>query len=55
MGIALIICMGITMVIAILWTRGIDKAMTDYPDYKGEDLFGAFDNIEKQKKKKENE
>jgi len=55
MGIALIICMGLTVGIAVLWTRGIDKAMTDYPDYKGDDLFGTFDNINKQKKKKEDE
>ena len=53
MGIALIICMGITMVIAILWTRGIDNMKNEHPDYKGEDLFGYFDNINKTKKENE--
>jgi hypothetical protein len=55
MVMALIICMGITIAIAIAWARGIDRAMKDYPDYRGDDLFGYFDYLDKQKKKKENE
>jgi hypothetical protein len=28
-----------TAIIAVLWTRGIDKMSKDHPDYKGEDLI----------------
>lgn len=43
MGIALVIIMGVTMTIAILWTRGIDNAKKNYPEYKGKDLFNEED------------
>ena len=26
--------------VAIFWVRGIDHMKENYPDYKGEDLFG---------------
>jgi len=45
----------VILLIAIMWTRGIDKMKDEHPDYKGEDLFGYFDKLDKQKKKKENE
>lgn len=55
MGISIIIIFIVTLLVAIAWTRGIDKMKDEHPDYKGEDLFGTFDNINKQKKKKEDE
>jgi hypothetical protein len=29
--------------ITLVWTRGIDNMKTNYPDYKGEDLFDEED------------
>ena len=43
MAIALVIIMGVTMTIAILWTRGIDYMQKNHPDYKGKDLFNEDD------------
>ena len=31
-------------IVAILWVRGIDYMKENHPDYKGEDLFGEWDN-----------
>lgn len=39
MVISLVIVLGITFVIAVLWARGIDNAQKNYPDYKGEDFL----------------
>lgn len=37
----------ISAIIAILWVRGIDYMKENHPDYKGEDLFGEFDENDK--------
>ena len=37
--------------VAWAWVRGIDRAMQDWPDYRGEDLF---DEIPKKTKQTEN-
>ncbi len=34
-------------IISYLWVRGIDYMKENYPDYKGEDLFGEFDEDDK--------
>ena len=33
--------------ISYLWVRGIDYMQENYPDYKGQDLFGEFDEDDK--------
>jgi len=33
--------------ISYLWVRGIDYMKENHPDYKGEDLFGDFDENDK--------
>jgi hypothetical protein len=35
--------------IVILWVRGIDFMSNNHPDYKGNDLFGEFDEDDKNK------
>jgi hypothetical protein len=30
-------------IVSFFWVRGIDHMKENYPDYKGEDLFGEFD------------
>ena len=30
-------------IVAFFWVRGIDYMKESHPDYKGEDLFGKFD------------
>ena len=37
----------ISAIIAIFWVRGIDYMKENHPDYKGEDLFGDFDENDK--------
>jgi hypothetical protein len=40
--------MGVVVaLISLLWVKAIDDTMKNYPDYKGEDLFGNFDEDEK--------
>jgi len=34
-------------IISYLWVRGIDYMKENHPDYKGDDLFGEFDEIDK--------
>ena len=34
-------------IIAIFWVRGIDYMKENHPNYKGEDLFGEFDENDK--------
>jgi hypothetical protein len=34
----------IVLVVSILWVRGIDRAITEHPDYKGEDFLDWDDN-----------
>ena len=38
-----LIMISITLVIVILWVRGIDHMHKNYPDYKGKDLFNEED------------
>lgn len=33
--------------LCILWARGIDFMSKNHPDYKGDDLFGEFDEDDK--------
>ena len=33
--------------ISYLWVRGIDYMKENHPDYKGDDLFGDFDEDDK--------
>jgi hypothetical protein len=33
--------------ISYLWVRGIDYMKENHPDYKGDDLFGDFDENDK--------
>lgn len=33
---------GVISVISYLWVRGIDYMNKNFPDYKGDDLFGEF-------------
>jgi hypothetical protein len=37
----------VVAIISYLWVRGIDYMKENYPDYKGEDLFGEFDEDDK--------
>jgi hypothetical protein len=34
-------------IISYFWVRGIDYMKENHPDYKGEDLFGDFDENDK--------
>jgi len=34
-------------IIATFWVRGIDYMKENHPNYKGEDLFGEFDENDK--------
>lgn len=38
-----LIMIGVTLVIVILWVRGIDHMYKNHPDYKGKDLFNEED------------
>ena len=33
----------VSAIIALFWVRGIDYMKENHPDYKGEDLFGLWD------------
>ncbi len=33
----------VSAIIAFFWVRGIDYMKTNHPDYKGEDLFGEWE------------
>jgi hypothetical protein len=37
----------VVIVISYLWVRGIDYMKENHPDYKGDDLFGEFDEEDK--------
>lgn len=37
----------IVALISYLWVRGIDYMKENHPDYKGDDLFGPFDEDDK--------
>jgi hypothetical protein len=34
-------------IISYFWVRGIDYMKENHPDYKGDDLFGEFDENDK--------
>jgi len=34
-------------IISYLWVRGIDNMKKNHPDYKGDDLFGKFEDDDK--------
>jgi hypothetical protein len=49
-----LICIVLGLLVAIaVWVEGIDSMHKNYPDYKGEDLFGE-DEEKKEKDEKEN-
>jgi hypothetical protein len=37
----------VVVVVSILWVKGIDDMSKNHPDYKGDDLFGDFDEDDK--------
>jgi hypothetical protein len=39
----ILIILIIIVPLAVLWVRGIDYMLNNHPDYKGNDLFGEFD------------
>ncbi len=41
--ITILSCLGVSFILAVLWVRGIDYMDKNYPDYKGEDLFGEWE------------
>jgi hypothetical protein len=41
--VGLIITFIITLLISILWTIGINNAIEQYPDYKGEDFLNTYE------------
>lgn len=45
--IAILIILIIIIPLAILWVGGIDYMDKNHPDYKGNDLFGEFDEDDK--------
>jgi hypothetical protein len=49
-----LICIVLGLLVAVVvWVEGIDSMHKNYPDYKGEDLFGE-DEEKKEKDEKEN-
>ena len=34
--------LGITLLISILWVKGIDNMKKNHPDYKGDDFLGGL-------------
>ena len=43
----ILILLIITTPIVYLWVIGIDNMQKNHPDYKGDDLFGIFDEDDK--------
>jgi len=41
--VGLIISLIITLLIAIIWTIGINNVIEQYPDYKGEDFLNTYE------------
>jgi hypothetical protein len=37
----------VVAIISYLWVQGIDYMKENHPDYKGDDLFGDFDENDK--------
>jgi hypothetical protein len=42
----------LSAIIAFFWVRGIDYMKENHPDYKGEDLFGLWDDEKDDKENK---
>jgi hypothetical protein len=42
-----IIVFSFSALISYFWVSGIDFMMENHPDYKGDDLFGVFDEDDK--------
>ena len=45
--VGIIITLIIVVPLAILWVRGIDDMAKNHPDYTGDDLFGEFNEDDK--------
>jgi hypothetical protein len=43
----IVISFSLAAVVAYFWVRGIDYMHRNHPDYKGNDLFGDFDEDDK--------
>jgi hypothetical protein len=47
MWIVFLLMFVVVALISYLWVRGIDYMKENHPDYKGNDLFGDFDENDK--------
>jgi hypothetical protein len=47
MWIVYVLMFVVVAIISYLWVRGIDYMKENHPDYKGDDLFGDFDENDK--------
>jgi hypothetical protein len=47
MWIVYLVMFVVVAIISYLWVRGIDYMKENHPDYKGDDLFGDFDENDK--------
>jgi hypothetical protein len=47
MWIVYVLMFFVVAIISYLWVRGIDYMNENHPDYKGDDLFGEFDENDK--------
>lgn len=47
MWIVYILMFIVVAIISYFWVRGIDYMQENHPDYKGNDLFGDFDENDK--------
>lgn len=45
--VVVIIIFSFSALISYFWVRGIDYMHENHPDYKGDDLFGTFDEDDK--------
>jgi hypothetical protein len=44
--VAILCILGMISPVIVLWIIGIDYMQKNHPDYKGDDLFGSFDDDE---------
>ena len=42
-----LLMVAVVAIISYLWVRGIDNMKKNHPDYKGDDLFGKFEDDDK--------
>jgi hypothetical protein len=47
MWIVYLVMFVVVAIISYLWVRGIDYMKENHPDYKGDDLFGEFNENDK--------